>query len=120
MCLFKEALLKSKDFDERMDLFFSLIPPETRNKQKLEKQAGVAVYNRLKAALNYTFKNKNIKSTVHLFKAKYPMVDEEDDYQLSKVCDNIAQVITIDGDHVSILNNPNLVKAVSKVVQLKS
>ena len=88
MCLFKEALLKSKDFDERMDLFFSLIPPETRNKQKLEKQAGVAVYNRLKAALNYTFKNKNIKSTVHLFKAKYPMVDEEDDYQLSNVCDN--------------------------------
>ncbi|KAJ3652436.1 hypothetical protein Zmor_018400 [Zophobas morio] len=95
----EESLLNAKNFEERIDLVLAMIPSETSNKQKLEKQAGVAMYNRCKAVLNYSFKNKKIKSAIHLFKAKYSMVDEEDDYQLSNVGDIVVQVTTIDGDH---------------------
>ncbi|XP_063924503.1 fatty acid synthase-like [Zophobas morio] len=116
----EESLLKAKDFEERIDLFLALIPPETSNKQKLEKQAGVALYHRCKAMLNYTFQNEKIKSSVHLFKAKYSMVDEEDDYQLSQISENLAQVTAIDGDHVTILKNPDLVTGVNEIVALKS
>ncbi|XP_063925092.1 fatty acid synthase-like [Zophobas morio] len=116
---YEETLLKCKDFEERINLFLALIPPETNNKQKLEKRAGVALYHRCKALLNYTFKNKKIKSSVHLFKAKHSMVDEEDDYQLSKISENLAEVITIDGDHVTILKNPDLVKGVNEIVVQK-
>ncbi|KAJ3652435.1 hypothetical protein Zmor_018399 [Zophobas morio] len=117
---YEETFLKCKNFDERIELSLTLLPPETSDKHKLEKQAGLALYTRCKAILNYSFKNKKIKSAVHLFKAKYPMVDEGGDYQLSNACDNLVQVTAIDGDHVTILNSPDLVKALSEIVGLKS
>ncbi|KAJ3652416.1 hypothetical protein Zmor_018384 [Zophobas morio] len=117
---YEETLLKCKNLEERMDLLLALLPPETSNKQKLKKQAGLALYSRCKALLNYTFKNKKVKSPVHLFKAKYSMVDEGDDYQMSKVSDDLVQVTTIDADHVTILNSPDLVKAISEIVATKS
>ncbi|KAJ3652430.1 hypothetical protein Zmor_018395 [Zophobas morio] len=117
---YEETLLKCKNLEDRMDLCLSLVPPETSNKQKIEKQAGVALYNRCKAILNYRFKNKKIKSAVHLLKAKSSMVEEGVDYQLSEVSDNLAQVTIIDGDHVTILNSPDLVKAVGDIVAPKT
>ncbi|KAJ3652684.1 hypothetical protein Zmor_018627 [Zophobas morio] len=114
-----EEMLKCKNFEERIDLLLSLIPLKIRNEVNLEKQACIALYNRCKAVFDYTFENKKIQSSTHLFKAKYPMVDEADDYQLSEVSDNVAQVTAIDGDHVTILKSPGLVKAVSKIVVLK-
>ncbi|KAJ3652417.1 hypothetical protein Zmor_018385 [Zophobas morio] len=116
----EDTLLKCKDLEERMDLLLASLPSETINKQKLEKQAAVALYMRCKAVLNYTFKNEKIKSSIHLFKAKLSMIDEEDDYQMSKICDNLAEVTTIDGDHATVLNSPDLVKAISEIVALKS
>ncbi|KAJ3652440.1 hypothetical protein Zmor_018404 [Zophobas morio] len=113
---YQEALLKAKDLEQRIDVALALIPPETINKEKLEKQAPLTLYKRLQAMMNYTFRNKKIKSLVHLFKAKYPLVDDDHDYQLSKVCENLAQVVTINGDHVTILNNPELVDGVSNIV----
>ncbi|KAJ3652400.1 hypothetical protein Zmor_018369 [Zophobas morio] len=112
----QEALLKAKDLEKRIDVALALIPSETTNKHKLDRQAPVTLYKRLKAMMNYTFRNKKIKSFVHLFKAKFPMVDDQHDYQLSKMCDNLAQVVTIDGDHVTILNNADLVKSINNIV----
>ena len=66
--------------------------------------------------MTYTFRNKKIKSLVHLFKAKYSVVDDDEDYQLSKICENLEEVITTDGDHVTILNNPDLIKNVNNIV----
>ena len=111
--------MKSNNFEEQIDLFLSLLPPKIRDEVKLEKQAGIALYKRCKAMLDYTFKNKKIQSSVHLFKAKYPMVHETDDYQLSTICDDVVQLTTVDGDHATILNSPDLVKAVSEIVVLK-
>ncbi|XP_063924636.1 fatty acid synthase-like [Zophobas morio] len=115
------ALLKAKDLEQRIDVALDLIPQETTNKQKLDKQdkqIPVALYKRLKAIMNYTFGETKIKSLVPLFKAKYSMVDDDDDYQLSKVSENLAQVVTINGDHVTILNNPDLVKSINNIVTL--
>ncbi|KAJ3653406.1 hypothetical protein Zmor_012660 [Zophobas morio] len=113
---YEEMLMKSNNFEEQIDLFLSLLPPKIRDEVKLEKQAGIALYKRCKAMLDYTFKNKKIQSSVHLFKAKYPMVHETDDYQLSTICDDVVQVTTVDGDHATILNSPDFVKAVSEIV----
>ncbi|XP_063923651.1 fatty acid synthase-like [Zophobas morio] len=116
---YEEMLMKSNNFEEQIDLFLSLLPPKIRDEVKLEKQAGIALYKRCKAMLDYTFKNKKIQSSVHLFKAKYPMVHETDDYQLSTICDDVVQLTTVDGDHATILNSPDFVKAVSEIVVLK-
>ncbi|XP_063924750.1 fatty acid synthase-like [Zophobas morio] len=115
------ALLKAKDLEQRIDVALALIPSEVPNKQKLDKQdkqIPVALYKRLKAIMNYTFGEKKIKSLVHLLKAKYSLVDDDDDYQLSKVSENLPQVVTINGDHVTILNNPDLINCINNIVTL--
>ncbi|KAJ3652398.1 hypothetical protein Zmor_018367 [Zophobas morio] len=113
-----DVLFKAKDLEQRIDVVLAMKPSETTSEQELEKQATITLHKRLKAVINYTFRNKKIKSLVHLFKAKYGVVDDDDDYQLSKVCENLGSVITIDGDHVTILNNPDLINGISNIVTL--
>ncbi|KAJ3652394.1 hypothetical protein Zmor_018363 [Zophobas morio] len=115
----EETLLNSKDLEQGIDLLLALIPSQISDKFKLEKQAAITMYHRLNAIFNYTFKNKKIKSSVHLFKAKFAMVDDRPDYQLSEISENLAQVTTIDGDHVTILNNRDLVETVNEIVRLQ-
>jgi surfactin synthase thioesterase subunit len=98
------------------DLALTLIPSEVAIRQKLEKQAMVVLYKRLKAAINYEYSHDKIQSRAYLFKAKYTIVSEEEDYQLSKVCEHSVQVVTVDGDHVTILSQPELVRGISKIV----
>jgi fatty acid synthase len=114
--LFQEKFLKCSDLNERCDLALTLIPAEVANRQKLEKQAMVALYNRSKAAINYEFCHDKIQSKAYLFKAKYPVVDEDEDYHLSMVFENSVQVATIDGDHVTILKQPELIKDINKLI----
>jgi hypothetical protein len=95
--------LKCSDLNERCDLALTLIPSEVVNQQKLDKQALVAHHKRFKAALNYEFCHDKIQSKAYLFKAKYPVVEENEDYHLSMVFEHSVQVATVDGDHVTIL-----------------
>jgi hypothetical protein len=74
MVLFQEKFLMCSDLDERCDLALTLIPSEVVNRQKLDKQALVALHNRSKATLNYEFCHEKIRSKAYLFKAKYPIV----------------------------------------------
>ncbi|XP_063924717.1 fatty acid synthase-like [Zophobas morio] len=111
----EETLLNSKRLEQGINLLTSLIPSKMSN--KLEKQAAITVYKRCNAMFNYTFKNKKIISSVHLVKARLAVVGDRDDYQLSDISENLAQVITIDGDHVTILNNQDLVQAVNGIIK---
>jgi fatty acid synthase len=108
--------LKCSDLNERCDLALTLIPSEVVNRQKLDKQAMVALHKRFKAALNYEFCHEKIRSKAYLFKAKYPIVNEDEDYHLSMVFENSVQVATVDGDHVTILKHSELIKGVNKLI----
>jgi fatty acid synthase len=114
--LFQEKFLKCSDLNERCDLALTLIPSEVVNRQKLEKQAMVALYMRFKAAINYEFCHDKIWSKAYLFKAKYPVVNEVEDYHLSLVFEHSVQVATVDGDHVTILKQPELIKDINKLI----
>jgi fatty acid synthase len=114
--LFQEKFLKCSDLDERCDLALTLIPSEVVDRQKLDKQAMVALYKRFKAALNYEFCHDKIRSKAYLFKAKYPIVKEDEDYHLSMVFEHSVQVATVDGDHVTMLNQSELIKDINKLI----
>jgi fatty acid synthase len=115
--LFQAKFLKCSDFDEMCDLALTLIPFEVAIREKLEKQAMVVLYKRLKAAINYKYSHNKIQSRAYLFKAKYAIApSEEEDYQLTKVCEHSVQVVTVDGDHVTILSQPELVQGINKIV----
>jgi fatty acid synthase len=116
MVMFQAKFLKCSDFDEMCDLALTLIPSEVAIRQKLEKQAMVVLYKRLKAAINYEYSHDKIQSRAYLFKAKYAIVSEEGDCQLSKVCEHSVQVVIVDGDHVTILSQPELVQGINKIV----
>ncbi|KAH0813343.1 hypothetical protein GEV33_009449 [Tenebrio molitor] len=113
---YKEKFLKCSDLDERCDLALTLIPSEVVDRQKLDKQAMVALYKRFKAALNYEFCHDKIRSKAYLFKAKYPIVNEDEDYHLSMVFEHSVQVATVDGDHVTMLNQSELIKDINKLI----
>jgi hypothetical protein len=53
--LFQAKFLNCSDFDEMCDLALTLIPSEVAIRQKLEKQALVVLYKRIKAAINYEY-----------------------------------------------------------------
>jgi glutaredoxin len=116
MVLFQEKFLMCSDLDERCDLGLTLIPSEVVNRQKLDKQAVVALYNRSKATLNYEFCHDKIRSKAYLFKAKYPIVNEDEDYHLSMAFKHSVQVATVDGDHVTILKQSELIKEINKLI----
>jgi surfactin synthase thioesterase subunit len=114
--LFQDKFLKCSDLEERCDLALTLIPAEVPNREKLEKQAAVALYKRFKAVINYKYSHDKIQSRAYLFKAKYAIVTEEEDYQLSRVCEHSVQVATVDGDHVTMLNQSQLSQDINNII----
>lgn len=110
---FKDKLLKCQSLNERCDLVLEMLPIQVEIKQKMEKQAALTLYKRFKAVIEYKFEHEKIKTPVHLVKAKFAMVNEEEDYQLSKCCESVG-VSTVNGDHGTILDQPELVTRVEE------
>lgn len=75
------------------------------------------VYHRLKQLMRYKFAHNKLKSDVHLIKAKYPMTEFVDDYDLLEICEQLSSITTLEGDHSSVLNEENLQNFINSIIQ---
>lgn len=70
--------------------------------------AAKSLYSRLKAVKSYR-PNYKLKTSVSLFKAATASFDgAEKDFGLSSLCEHEVKVQTLQGNHVTILENPEL------------
>ncbi|EFA05201.1 fatty acid synthase [Tribolium castaneum] len=114
----KTDLIKCSNFDERINRAVSLIPEDLAEKHKLEKQAAVTLHQRFKAVRCYTFGGEKIKSFVKLYKAEVPLVGGmDDDYKLAQLCDNKVEVMTVGGDHTTMLEQGELANDLNKIFE---
>lgn len=117
----KEKLLKCLNFDERIETALTFLPNNLPNLQKIEKQAVLTLYKRFYAIRNYEFIGKKLMSGIKLYKPLHPPVNIaniDEDYKLSDYFENKVEVMTLSGNHVSILEQEDLAKDVSKVFNL--
>src|SRR5699024_4458202 len=113
---FKEKLETCGSFEERFELGTSLVPSEI-SEEKPSKEAMFGLYHRFKALLNYKIDNEKIKSSVHLYKAKFPILSEfAEDYLFSELCQQPVQLTVLNGDHTTILNENKLVDNINKLL----
>ncbi|RZC42203.1 KR, adh short, Thioesterase and/or PP-binding domain containing protein [Asbolus verrucosus] len=111
-----EKMLKCESYDERADLVKTFVPPNITSKT-LDKQGALVLYKRYKSVLNYSLVHEKLKSPARLFKAKIPLaVNMEDDYELSEFFEQPVKVETIEGDHLTLLNETGLVESVNKLL----
>ncbi|XP_044260170.1 fatty acid synthase-like [Tribolium madens] len=114
----KTDLIKCSNFDERINKARALIPEELTDKQKLEKQAAVTLQQRFKSIRCYTFSGKKIKSFVKLYKPEIPLVSGvDDDYKLAQLCDNQIEIMTVGGDHMTMLQQSELINDLNKIFE---
>lgn len=97
-----------------MDVATTLVPSDIV--KKLDAQGFLVVYERLKALNLYKFTHEKLKSNVHLVKAKTPMLPFNDDYGLLEVCEHLSSITTLEGDHSTVLNQPELQTLVNNII----
>ncbi|XP_044260172.1 fatty acid synthase-like [Tribolium madens] len=114
----KEKLSKCKNLDEKIVTALSLIPPESALYQKLDKENIRKLYDRCEAIANYSSTEKKLKSSVKLYRAEIPIIDIEPDYKLQNLCEEKVEIVTIQGDHSSILAQPELFQDINQLIKL--
>lgn len=101
-------------YENRIDFLMEKLPLDISHSKAYQKQTAISLYDRIQAINTYTKSYHKIASKVHLFKATVPTVTEiEEDYRLSELCHQPVDVRSFEGDHVSILDNPQLAVAVN-------
>lgn len=79
--------------------------------------ASMSLYTRLRAAKNYDPQYK-IKSDVWLFKAgTVSLIHGDEDLGLSNLCQNVIEVKTFNGNHITVLENPELAQHINELIR---
>lgn len=116
----KEKLLQCSNFVERIETARSFVPTDLPHLHEMETQAGFTLRQRFEAVRNYEFSGTKLKSVIKLYKAANPPVSvaENEDYRLGEYCERKVEVLTVKGNHVSVVEQEELVSDVSKLFEL--
>ncbi|XP_030748833.1 fatty acid synthase-like isoform X2 [Sitophilus oryzae] len=110
-----ETMLKLPDFEARMALAEKIGSDQKEVSVENLKVFTVSIYKRLKALLTWQ-PNIQLKSKLVLLKPTLTSVVLKDaDYGLSKLTETPVEVREFEGNHVSILENPGLAKAINEI-----
>lgn len=75
----------------------------------------LSVFKRLDVLRKYKKTSYKIKSQVKLLKPSLPLKrDCSDDYKLKEHCENFSGFSTIEGNHITILENPETAKKINE------
>ncbi|XP_074097576.1 fatty acid synthase [Cotesia typhae] len=113
--LFME-LQKCKSVDEKLDAFVQRIPDELLTVSREEQRNICAgIYNRLIALQNYDTSNlAPLRSPIILLKPSMPTLKSVSaDYGLSSITRENVEIHVVDGNHVTILDEPKIATAIN-------
>lgn len=100
--------------EERIKLGQEIVGNKTLHSPEYQRDCAISIYKRLKAVVTWTPEFK-LKSKVVLFKPKLVSIEvPDDDYGLSRFCENPVDVRLFEGNHVSILENIEVAEAANK------
>ncbi|EFA05248.1 Fatty acid synthase-like Protein [Tribolium castaneum] len=118
----KEKLMSCPDFDARIETVRSFVPSDLPNLQKMDKQVAFTLRERFRAILDYKSNGNKLKSTtIKLYKAEHPPValeNMDEDYKLAEFSESKVEAMTICGNHISMLEQKELVNDVSQIFAL--
>ncbi|KAF5283995.1 hypothetical protein FQR65_LT13629 [Abscondita terminalis] len=113
----KEALMKANTLDERVKYVLSVAPKDVLQAVRYHKEVFYKSCYRLRALFAYRPNFPKFKSSVMLLKPSQPLIDNYDeDYRIGRFCANEVGVHVFEGNHVSILNNLNLVNHINNLI----
>ncbi|XP_044262250.1 fatty acid synthase-like [Tribolium madens] len=115
----KDKLLSCENFNERIEMASTLVPPELLKNEKMDKQALITFYKRYKAIRECQTHKRKIKSVIKLYKPEIPMVENmEEDYNLSEFCEEKVQTMNFKGNHFTIVEQNELAEDITKALEL--
>ncbi|XP_066594557.1 fatty acid synthase [Prorops nasuta] len=111
------ALEKLTTWDDRLSAFLNIIPKsdEIKLTHANKKSLCTAIYKRLTALENYDIsKSPPIRTPILLLKPSLPSCRiKEEDYGLQKITKDKVEFFTIDGNHVTMLENDKISQAIN-------
>lgn len=114
----ERVLKEKKTFEDRVDAFIDMMPKSKYSKAYL-KNFGYGLLNRLRMILNEDDKceaDERIRSNITLIRPTVHLVpDIENNYNLDQYTDGQVSVRFVDGNHLSMMNNPELYSIINTV-----
>ncbi|XP_060533831.1 fatty acid synthase-like [Cylas formicarius] len=111
-----EALYKCSNFEERLKLGEAIVGNKALHSPEHQKASTISLYKRIKALVMYEPDFK-LKSRVTLLKPTHSSIEmDSEDYGLSKVCEHPVELKMFEGNHVTILENPEVWQAINHIV----
>ncbi|XP_018572598.1 fatty acid synthase-like [Anoplophora glabripennis] len=102
----KEKIFKCDTWDDRVDLGIEIIKHNTTHEANYQRLVANRIYTRAKALMTYTPSYTKLKSRVKLLKPSQAIVTGlPEDYGLSEYFETPIEVLTVNGNHVTILEN---------------
>ncbi|GJQ70151.1 hypothetical protein Trydic_g19608 [Trypoxylus dichotomus] len=112
----QEVIAKFPTHQEKIDYVLSISPQLETSRAHLG-EIYTSIYNNLKA-LKIGIRTDVLSSSVTLFKAKFSALQKTDaDYGLSKLFLGGVDVVTIEGDHVTILESEDLASKINAILE---
>ncbi|XP_046832934.1 fatty acid synthase-like isoform X1 [Vespa crabro] len=112
------GLEKSKTWDEKVNAFFNVLPPEYKQLylERDQRNAILSFYVRLQASMKYKPEPiPYIRTPIILFKPILSSVKHISyDYGLQKITDGKVEVHVIEGNHATMLENNEIAMAINR------
>ncbi|XP_067015649.2 fatty acid synthase [Anabrus simplex] len=114
-----EEVKAQGSWDNMLDWFIKKVTPHFDVSPTHFKAVTNAVMNRFNSILRYNWEHENqISSPVMLLRPTVKITKTEDDYGLSKYCKNMEGVHFIEGNHLSVLDNPKTAELINKFMEI--
>ncbi|KAK9746676.1 KR domain [Popillia japonica] len=109
----QEIMMKLDSYPRRIEYFIN-ISSRAETSTNYVTEMCLSAYDRLKALSKYKLRTEKLKSPVTLLKANMTSFTKTAaDYGLSNVCRDPVKVVTIEGDHASILETDELAEQIN-------
>lgn len=106
-------MLKLPTLEDRIKLAQKIVGNKTNYSAEHQRSVAISLYKRLKAVVEWQPTMK-LRSNIMLFKPYLPSMElPEEDYGLSRFCFDPVEVRIFEGNHASMLENPDLAEAIN-------
>ncbi|KAK9875963.1 hypothetical protein WA026_011065 [Henosepilachna vigintioctopunctata] len=118
---YNEVLSKCPSTEEKLDVFMKATESLKQFSEEYRRTATIALCARVMEISVYKPSYGKVNASAKLFKASSPLFKSilPEDYNLSKVCNNLEGIETFEGDHVSMLQNPSLAERINELLSKK-
>lgn len=113
-------MLQCNSYDERIQLGLDNVPSETPYPLKFLENLGRAFCERIRAIISYQKSFDKLKTPCKLLRPKEQICSGfEEDYKLGVILENFEEIVFLEGDHVSVLENLETAQHIHKFFEIE-